>query len=99
MDPDIHIGHDQRRKLDELAGPNGASASDLANRAIDELYARCAKKFGFFDNPSLDEVVAAQGVKPIANIADLAGDFWPADETADDFREARRRWRAEEEAE
>jgi hypothetical protein len=26
-----------------------------------------------------------RGVKPIRDIGDLCGDFWPAEETADDF--------------
>ena len=37
-----------------------------------------------------------QGVKPVTNIDDLAGDFWPEDESIDDFIATVRRWRDEE---
>lgn len=31
------------------------------------------------------ELAARQGVEPITDAADLRGDFWPEDESADDF--------------
>jgi hypothetical protein len=34
---------------------------------------------------SLEEIIASQGVLPITNIEDLAGNFWPENESADDF--------------
>jgi hypothetical protein len=34
---------------------------------------------------SLEEIIASQGVLPMTNIEDLAGDFWPENESADDF--------------
>ena len=43
---------------------------------------------------SLDRLIAEQGVKP-AKFTDLLGDFWPEDETADDFISAVRSWRAQ----
>jgi hypothetical protein len=36
-----------------------------------------------------------QGVKPIKSIDDLRGDFWPDDESADEFVETIRQWRRE----
>ena len=42
------------------------------------------------------EVLAAeQGVKPIGNIDELKADFWPEDESIDDFQMTVRRWRQE----
>lgn len=42
------------------------------------------------------EALAAQlGVKPITNPQELRGDFWPEDETADEFIATIRRWRRE----
>ena len=51
----------------------------------------------FFSDPkiSIEELVAQQGVKPIENIDDLKGDFWPEDESVDDFIAAVRQWRDE----
>lgn len=104
----IKIGPDQERKLTELARRlgNGASPSDLANQAIDEYLqkkpanvdanssSQPKKEFGFWDNPTIEEIIESQGVKPIRSIEDLAGDFWPEDEDPDEFtnwlREIRR---------
>ena len=43
----------------------------------------------------LDTLAARQGVRPVTNFDDLLGDFWPEDETADDFIAAVRQWRRE----
>jgi hypothetical protein len=37
-----------------------------------------------------------QGVKPVERFEDLLGDFWPEDESIDDFIAAVRQWRAED---
>ena len=39
----------------------------------------------FWRTPTLDELVAAQGVKPIQSILDLKADFWPEWQSVDDF--------------
>ena len=38
-----------------------------------------------FDVPDLDTLAEAQNVEPIGDINDLATDFWPEDETVEDF--------------
>jgi hypothetical protein len=43
----------------------------------------------------LDEIAAALGAKPIADPRSLYGDFWPAEESIDDFLGALRKWRLE----
>ena len=45
--------------------------------------------------PDWPTLAAEQGVQPIENIDDLRGDFWPEDETADEFVAAVREWRRE----
>jgi len=47
------------------------------------------------DTPNLEELAAQQGVKPAARFEGLLGDFWPEDESADDFIAAVRQWRRE----
>ena len=51
----------------------------------------------FFSAPPKDAETLAreQGVKPIKSIDDLRGDFWPEDESVDDFVETIRQWRRE----
>jgi hypothetical protein len=52
----------------------------------------------FFAEATAESSVLAvqQGVEPVASLDDLAGDFWPEDESVDDFVEAVRRWRRED---
>ncbi len=45
--------------------------------------------------PDLDALAREQGVSPIENIDELIGDFWPEDESIDDFAATIRRWRDE----
>jgi hypothetical protein len=44
---------------------------------------------------SLEELAREQGVAPVDDFDALLGDFWPEDETADEFVAALRRWRRE----
>lgn len=39
----------------------------------------------FWEPQTLEEIVQAQHTKPIQDIADLQVDFWPEQETADEF--------------
>lgn len=45
--------------------------------------------------PDLDALAKAQGVAPIGDIDELLADFWPEDESVEDFMTAVRRWRDE----
>ena len=51
----------------------------------------------FLSQPQVDlpTLAAQQGVGPVTNFDDLLGDFWPEDETADEFVAAVRQWRRE----
>jgi hypothetical protein len=40
-------------------------------------------------------LAAQQGVQPLGNPKELLADFWPEDETADQFNQAVRQWRRE----
>jgi hypothetical protein len=40
-------------------------------------------------------LAAEQGVEPVTDIKSLRGDFWPEDESADDFLATLRAWREE----
>ena len=42
------------------------------------------------------KIAEEKGIKPIKNLDDLKGDFWPEDEDIDDFIATVRRWRNEE---
>ena len=46
--------------------------------------------------PTIQQMAARQGVKPVGDLDALRGDFWPDDESVDEFVAAVRRWRDEE---
>jgi hypothetical protein len=52
--------------------------------------------YSFDALPDLDALAAAQGVRPIENIDDLVADFWPEDESVEDFIAAAMEGRHEE---
>lgn len=49
----------------------------------------------FDADPSIEGLARVQGVKAVENFSDLPGDFWPKDESADDFIGGVRQWRRE----
>ena len=77
----------------------GDETTDAA--ALDQLDQRLGPRVTsgrvFFSQPQVDlkTLAAQQGVQPVANFEDLLGDFWPEDETADEFIAAVRQWRRE----
>jgi hypothetical protein len=50
------------------------------------------------DPPALAALAAEQGVRPIQDIDELGGDFWPEDESMDEFLATLREWREERRA-
>jgi hypothetical protein len=47
----------------------------------------------FDANPSLEELIAQQGKRPITDVAVLHGNFWPEEESIEDFLAALSEWR------
>jgi hypothetical protein len=52
-----------------------------------------AARYAHSGHPSIQELVAEQGTKFRADPAELLGDFWPEDESIDDFLRALHEWR------
>lgn len=44
-------------------------------------------------HPSIDELMSEQNVAPVSDPRHLLGDFWPENESVDDFISAVRHWR------
>jgi hypothetical protein len=44
-------------------------------------------------HPSVEQLMAEQGTGPITDIASLRGDFWPEEESIEDFLAALHEWR------
>jgi len=55
-------------------------------------------RVSFEADPSLDELVAQQGKGPVNDLSLLCGDFWPEDESIDDFLAALHEWRGHKQA-
>lgn len=53
-------------------------------------------ELGLDEAPTLDELAARQGVAQVGDFDALLGDFWPEEESADDFIAAVRQWRRED---
>ena len=47
-------------------------------------------------HPSFDQLMAEQGTGPITDVALLNGDFWPEEESIEEFLETLRGWRGHE---
>ena len=46
-------------------------------------------------HPSVDELMAEQGTGPIADVSVLHGDFWPEEESIEDFLDTLYEWRGQ----
>jgi hypothetical protein len=57
--------------------------------ATDQL----AKKYARRGYPTTEELIAAQGLTFPRDPRELLGDFWPAEESIDDFLNAMHEWR------
>ncbi len=70
-------------------GLYGASASPESERR------RITTSMDFYSLPDVEALARKQGVPSNTKFEDLLGDFWPEDQSVEDFLEARRRWRRE----
>jgi hypothetical protein len=52
-----------------------------------------AERYARTGHPSIQELVAEQGTKFRTDPAELLGDFWPEEESIDDFLRALHEWR------
>jgi hypothetical protein len=52
-----------------------------------------ADKYARTGHPSIEELAAEQGTKFRADPVELLGDFWPEEESIDDFLSALHEWR------
>jgi hypothetical protein len=52
-----------------------------------------AERYARIGHPSIEELVAEQGTKFPADPGDLLGDFWPEEESIEDFLRAFHEWR------
>jgi hypothetical protein len=49
----------------------------------------------FYVHFSVEELAKQQGVEPVTDVSALAGNFWPQDESSEEFIETLASWRKE----
>jgi hypothetical protein len=108
----IHVNEVVERGLQQEAARRGQSVEDVAAAALEERFAplpaaasipeEVRSLFEGLPRRSPADLLAlaeSQGVKPVEDFEDLLGDFWPVEETCDEFiawlREGRRDRRSE----
>jgi len=55
-------------------------------------------RYSFDADPTLDEIIAQQGKGPVTDLSVLHGDFWPEEESVEEFLEALHEWRGHKRA-
>lgn len=59
-------------------------------RSIDDQARRYYSATG---HPTIEQLIAEQGTGPIADVSVLRGDFWPDEESIEEFLETLHEWR------
>ena len=54
---------------------------------------RSAAQYASSGHPSVEQLITEQGTGPITDVSTLHGDFWPAEESVEDFLDALHEWR------
>ena len=52
-----------------------------------------AERYCATGHPSVEQLMAEQGTRPIPDVSVLHGDFWPEEESIEEFLETLREWR------
>jgi hypothetical protein len=99
----IALPPDLERRLSEEAEKRGQAVEEYARTVLEASVAAAEIDHGdpYAGLPrrspeELDALARAQGVPLVVDVDDLVGDFWPEDETCDEFIAAIRELRREE---
>ena len=74
---------------------DGAGAEERLARRMGPAIMSGREFFSQTPTRDLAEIAKEQGVRPVSSIDELAGDFWPEEESIDEFLETVRNWRRE----
>lgn len=72
--------------------PSMSRQTQAHSKAAKDIYKAMTKTRAQARN-ELEALAEEQGVSPVADAGDLVGDFWPEDESVDEFVAAVREWR------
>jgi hypothetical protein len=82
-----------------MIGASPANVKDELVQVVDELSTErvaAVLEFALFMKMRQAQQRSAGLAEPVQRLEDLWGDFWPEDESVDDFISAVRRWRRED---
>jgi predicted nucleic acid-binding protein len=102
----IELPPELERRLEKEAARLGREAGDFVRIVLEERLASLPGEApevspglaGALPRATPEEVQAflrAEGARPVERLEDLRGNFWPEDESVDEFLAARRRWQHE----
>jgi hypothetical protein len=91
-DLNINIPPELERRLQEGAQRRGVSVSEFARSILERGCGAVLMPEGPAD---LEDLAREQGAPLAVRFEDLIGDFWPEEETRDQFIAALREWRRE----
>jgi hypothetical protein len=90
-------------KLEETARQTSATKNDTVHMGLYDAFAsqeserrHIAQSMDFYSPPDVEALARKQGVSSNTKFEDLLGDFWPEDDSVEDFLAARERWRRED---
>jgi hypothetical protein len=106
----IELSPELERRLEQAAARSGQTLSEYVRLILERDLTAASGRVPKDEPPSAPDLLAGirrrsaeelialarqQGAKPAERFEDLLGDFWPEDESVDDFLEARRQWQWE----
>jgi hypothetical protein len=103
----IELSPDLARRIEAESARLGQTTPEYARTMLEAMLTAPLDGQPALENPlyhglprasreELDAILQEQGVKPVECLADLKGDFWPEEDSIDEFIATVRRWRREE---
>jgi excisionase family DNA binding protein len=84
----------ERRGLIRLVHLPGSGYRRVLRTEVERLLAQMNPPADpFWDGQTAQALARAQGAQPVQSIDDLWADFWPEDESLEEFRQTIRAWR------
>lgn len=89
------VGKGSKRRSGPPADGANLSRERNGKPSPASVQSRAGKRGNFWRKYTAEELAAEQGVEPVTDPAQLVADFWPEDESIDDFIATIRAWRRE----
>jgi hypothetical protein len=91
----VELPPEMEQRLEEEAARRGQDTGAVARALLEEKLASLPPGQYAWSRATVGEVAAlldASGAKPVQDLRDLQGDFWPEHDSVDEFLQSRRSW-------